>query len=57
MKNMILILKTDKEHVRDFLIKLRDYVNVLKQYVPPEGIENNFLKLTKYCIKKGSSAT
>ena len=57
MKNMILILKTDKEHVRDFLIKLRDYVNVLKQYVPPEGTENNFLKLTKYCIKKGSSAT
>ena len=57
MKNMILILKMDREHARDFLIKLRDYVNVLKQYVPPEGIENNFLKLTKYCIKKGSSAT
>ena len=55
MKNMISIQKMDRGLVRDFLIKLRDYVNVLKQFVLLEDTGNNSLKHTKFYIKKDNS--
>ena len=52
MKNMIWILKMDKELAKGSLTRLNDYVKDSKQFAQPGGIESNFPKHTKYYIKK-----
>ena len=51
-RNMILILKMDKELVRDFSIKWRDCVRFLKLIALLETTENNFQRLTRSYTKR-----
>lgn len=57
MRNMISTLKMDKELVRGFSIKSKDYAKYLKQIALLAITENSFLKLIKYFTKKAVYVT
>ena len=57
MRSMILIRKMVKEHVRDFSIKLRDFVKYLKPIALLETTESSFLKPTRSYTRREASVT
>jgi hypothetical protein len=57
MKNMTSILKTAREHVRDFSTRSKDFVSALRLYVQLEDTENNSQKHTRCSTRKDLYAT